>query len=52
MSGTRQGLTNRDVLVPLALTVAFLTTRILIFASLRIEEVAFVANDVATTPTT
>lgn len=46
MSGTRQGLTNRDVLVPLALTVAFLTTRILIFASLRIEEVAFVANDV------
>lgn len=46
MSLTRQGLTNRDVLVPLALTVVFLTTRILVFASLRVEEVAFVTHDV------
>lgn len=46
VTGRPTGLTNRDVLVPLSLAVIFLTTRILIFLSLRVEAAAFVANDV------
>lgn len=46
MTGTRASLTNRDVLVPLALAIVFLATRTLILWSLRLEDVSFVMNDV------
>ncbi|MDO5678290.1 MAG: glycosyltransferase 87 family protein [Propionibacteriaceae bacterium] len=42
----RANLTNRDVLIPVGLVALFLATRILIFRSLQLKAVSFVANDV------
>lgn len=42
----RRGLTIRGLLVPLALALLFLVSRMAILLTLRIDDVAFVANDV------
>lgn len=39
--------TAAEILIPLGLILTFLVTRILIFLSLKLEQVAFVANDVS-----
>lgn len=41
-----RGLTNRDVLIPIALAIVFIATRAFTLWSVTLDEVAFVANDV------